>query len=251
MKKIIALFSFLIKYSKRNMIKIIVAVLGVIIIALFAIPLPYLSGYILDNIFIKKGDLLLFYKIIALMVVTYISKYLISKATKYLFLKISTNVVNEIRIAMLVKAMKLPMDFYDRNDKGYVLSRISESTNVGNIFSPSTINIFIGLFDFVFSIVAIFALNIKISLVVIGVMPFYFLIVLFSSKSFTKNIRNTMENNAIVSGEIFETLNNVEEIKILNIYDIQINKIKEKLSNLKKSIIKQDMSMIFLLTHLL
>lgn len=228
MKKAIRLLSFLKGYMKKNFILLMLAIAGLIIISLLAIPLPYLTGYIFDNILIKRGDIIIFYQIIALLASLYISRYLIGILTKFLFLKINTNVTSKMRIAMINKSMRLPMDYYNENDKGYILSRISECANVANIFSASTANIFVSIFEFIFAFAAIISLNIKISFLVLALIPLYFLTVSLSSKKFTKNISNTMDNNAILSGEVFETLNNIEEIKILNIYQVQMKQMSKQ-----------------------
>ncbi|QOS77074.1 ABC transporter ATP-binding protein [Paenibacillus sp. JNUCC31] len=125
------------------------------------------------------------------------------------------------------------------------MSRISESSNVSNLFSPSMINMVVGVFDFVISLMMIFKINLYLSLVVVIMLPFYVVLSVYFSSRIKKSVTQMNEDSAIMAGGVFETINSIEEIKILDLKTIQMNKV-EKLSKIvKESIVNMNRNLNF------
>ncbi|WP_068616863.1 ABC transporter transmembrane domain-containing protein [Paenibacillus tuaregi] len=76
----------------------------------------------------------------------------------------------------------MPMAFIDKYDKGYLMSRISEIVSVPSHFSPSVINIIIGVFDCMISAVLLVRINPKLSLIVLAIIPLYVAVTVWYSR---------------------------------------------------------------------
>jgi ABC-type bacteriocin/lantibiotic exporter with double-glycine peptidase domain len=223
---------------------LILAISGMILASIIYMPVPYLTGYTIDKILLPHKSIFDLYKIVFLLSILYLLRYIITIISKNLFIKVQTQIVNTIRLSMIGKIINLPMSFLNKNEKGYILSRISESDNIGNLFSPILINIFLGIFDLIFALIMMFNLNYKLTLIVILIIPIYFKSVKSSSKKLFESTKLMLESGAVLSGETYEVLNGIEEIKILNGLKNQVKKFKKKLSEVVKNTIKQSKQII-------
>ena len=68
-------------------------------------------------------------------------------------------------------------------------------------------------------------INVKLTLIAIIIVPGYFAISKVISKKITKNTVLVQENTAHLNADMFETLNGMEEVKLLNGKQTQLSKI--------------------------
>lgn len=237
-------------YIKNCKLWLIGGIIGMVICSVIYVPVPYLTGYIIDKILLKHGSYIDLYKFIAILALLYISRYGISIFSKKLFIKIENFVVNAIRMSMMDKIIDLPMSFLSKNEKGYVLSRISECSNLGRLFSPTFVSTFLSVFDLIFAIIMMVALNYKLTIVVLILVPIYYFTVKSSSKHLTESTKVLLETSAVLSGETYEVLNGIEEIKILNGKETQLIKFKNKLEAMVKSGIKQSKQFLLFMENI-
>ncbi|MBU3157721.1 ABC transporter ATP-binding protein/permease (plasmid) [Clostridium estertheticum] len=226
-------------YIKKCKFWFLGGILGMILCSAIYMPIPYLMGYIIDNILLKHRSYNELYKLIMILALFYILIYVISIYSKKLFIKIENFVVNDIRMSLMDKIIDLPMSFLSKTEKGYVLSRISECSNIGKLFSPTFISVVLTVFDLIFALIMMFALNFKLTIVALFLIPIYYFTVKSSSKHLTESTKILLETSAILSGETYEVLNGIEEIKILNGKETQLIKFKNKIEAVVKSGIKQ------------
>lgn len=234
----------LIPYIKKSKVYLILGIIGMMFVSAIEAPIPYFIGKVLD---IVVENSVAFYDIQGILLTIlfiYIIKFLISIIYQYLFAKLQQNVVNEIRMSMLERIIDAPLDFINQREKGYILSRIGESQQVGAIFSPTIITSFVGIFEIIFCFIVMFTINLKLSIFSLLIIPVYFIISQSISKKITKNTIKMQEDAAKLNADVFETLNGIEEIKLLNAKRTQLDKILIKIKILVKSAIKQSLSMI-------
>ena len=225
-------------------------IIGTVISSLIYLPVPYLIGYIIDNILLKHRSYVELFNIIAILSLVYIVEYSISIFSKKLFIKTENFIVNEIRISMMDKIIDLPMSFLFKNEKGYILSRISECSSVGTLFSPTFVSTFFSIFDLMFALIIMIKLNYKLTIAVLILIPIYYFSVRSSSGNLTESTKKMLETSAILTGETYEVLNGIEEIKILNGKKTQLIKFKNKLESVVKSGIKQSNQLLLFIENI-
>ncbi|PED29420.1 ABC transporter ATP-binding protein [Bacillus cereus] len=242
---------FLYPYLKNTKTLLVFGLLGMVIASLIIAPIPYIIGYIIDKVILlnKSYDQLL--KTTLLLLLIYCINYLISIGYEYLFTRVQQNVVNEIRLSMISNIIDAPLSYINQKEKGYILSRIAESGNVSALFSPNLLRVFSGVFDFFFALFIMFNLSVKLTGIIVIIIPIYFMISKHSSKMISKSTTNVYESSAVLNAEMYETLNGIEDIKLLNGKNIQNNKIKAKLNNVIKSALKQSLHFIFFMQNLI
>lgn len=237
-------------YIKNYKMWLIIGIIGLLTCSLIYIPVPYLTGYIIDHILLKHGRYAELYKLIAILSLFYILSYVISLFSKKVFVKAQNYIVNEVRMSLMDKIIDLPMCFLSQNEKGYVLSRISECSNIGTLFSPAFVSIFISIFDLIFAFFMMFALNYKLTIAVLILIPIYYFSVKSSSKKLIESTKIVLETSAVLSGETYEVLNGIEEIKILNGKETQLVKFKTKMESMVKGGIKQSNLIILFMENI-
>ncbi|MFL0197188.1 ABC transporter ATP-binding protein [Clostridium sp. WILCCON 0269] len=237
-------------YIKNCKLWLISGIIGMVICSVIYVPVPYLIGYIIDKILLKHSSYVDLYKFSATLALLYILKYVISIFSKKLFIKVENFVVNEIRMSMMDKIIDLPMSFLSKNEKGYVLSRISECSSIGRLFSPMFVSTFLGIFDLIFALIMMVTLNYKVTIAVLILVPIYYFTVKSSSKQLTESTKVLLETSAILSGETYEVLNGIEEIKILGGKETQLIKFKNKLEAMVKSGIKQSKQLLLFMENI-
>ncbi|MEC2758508.1 ABC transporter ATP-binding protein [Bacillus cereus] len=242
---------FLYPYLKNTKTLLAFGLIGMVIASLIIAPIPYIIGYIIDKVILlnKSYDQLLKTTLILLLI--YCINYLISIGYEYLFTRVQQNVVNEIRLSMISNIIDAPLSYINQKEKGYILSRIAESGNVSALFSPNLLRVFSGIFDFFFALFIMFNLSVKLTGIIVIIIPIYFIISKHSSKVISKSTTNVYESSAVLNAEMYETLNGIEDIKLLNGKNIQTNKIKSKLNNVIKSALKQSLHFIFFMQNLI
>ncbi|MBU3199969.1 ABC transporter ATP-binding protein/permease [Clostridium estertheticum] len=237
-------------FIKKHRLIFIAGIIGMLLGSIIATPIPYIIGIIMDKVLIAKRGYNQLYYYIGIIAVFYVLRYFISIFSNYMFVKINNLVVNELRCTVMDKVMELPMSYLANTEKGYVQSRIAECSTVGSIFSPSYVGIVLSLTDAVLALVTMFAINYKLSIVILILTPLFFFSSKMSMGNFMKNTREMLEYNATLNGECFEIINGIEDIKILNGKNNHLKKFNDKLSKLVKSSLKQSKSMIIFMGNI-
>ena len=120
-----------------------IGICGMILSSIISTPVPYLIGRVLDKVLIKNGSYSEPYSLIGVIALLYVLRYITSIASKYIFVKVSNSIVNEIRFKVMDKVIDLPMSYLSKTEKGYVQSRISECGSVGNLINQCNIPVYI------------------------------------------------------------------------------------------------------------
>ncbi len=240
----------LIPILKAYRVSLIAGIAGILLSSLLSTPVPYLIGHLLDKVLMgtkSYKELCLYLSIIALL---YVLQFIISLISKNLFVRINNSVVNEIRYTVMKKVMDLPMCYLSNTEKGYVQQRISECSSIGTLFSPMIINTFLGAINAIFALTLMVVINFRVAVIVLILTPIFFLTSRASTKEYRKNTKNMMESSAVLSGESFEILNGIEDIKVLNGKDKQLSKFKSKIDDMVNFSMKQSRSIILLLENI-
>lgn len=242
---------FLFKFMKKSKLHLVISIVMMLISVIIVTPIPYIVGYTIDNVVLANKSYTELYKISALIMILYITKYFITVLYQYCLSRVQQNVINEIRLSMISNVIDSPLSFINNKEKGYILSRISESQQIGSIFNPNILSSFTGIFDLIGSLIVMINLNLKLTLLCLCMIPIYFFISKKSSEQISESTMKVHETSAIFNGEIFEILNGIEDLKLLNIKNHYIKQISENLENVVKSVLKQSLNFIYFVQNII
>ncbi|OXX84818.1 multidrug ABC transporter ATP-binding protein [Paraclostridium benzoelyticum] len=243
--------SFLFPFLKKSKGYLTIGIIGMIASSLIIAPIPYLIGYTIDTIVLVDKSYTNLVKMIAALALIHIFRYVLTLVYQYYFTKLQQNVINEIRLSMISNIIDAPLSFINKKEKGYILGRIAESQQIGALFSPTILSSLIGIFDLFFSLFMMITLNVKLTVIALIIIPIYFIISKKSSKKISESTRKVTEASAILNGDVYEMLNGLEHIKLLNGKDIQIKKLSIKLKAMMKSVMKQNLNFIFFVQNII
>lgn len=231
-------------YIKKSKRYLIFGIMGILIASAIVAQVPYFIGNVLDVLVKENVTFSDIKNTLILISAIYFVKFLINMSYQQSFAKLQQKIVNEIRLDMVKSILDAPLSFINKREKGYILSRIGEVQQIGAIFSPTIITNFVGIFEMLFCFMMMMSINVKLTLVALIIVPGYFALSKSISKKITKCTVKMQEDSANLNADMFETLNGIEEVKLLNGKQIQLKKIYFKIQTLIRSAIKQSFSMI-------
>lgn len=190
-----------------------------IVSGLFSLVIPLLIRDIMDQF--SKGvsfDLLskLFFFLILGMVFTSFSLYLLSK--------VGEEIVKNLRDKLWNKLLKLPINYYNKNKSGEMVSRITNDTTViVNVMTHEIIDLITNCITLILSIAILFTLDIPMTFVLISVVP----ITLFIVMPLGKRIHDVSFQEQTTMSQLTAYLSQrLSEIKFIKAYNNQLKEIE-------------------------
>lgn len=242
LRSLLKLKPFLQKYK----LLLCFALIGILLSSIVSIPVPYIIGKIMDDVLVGNKSFKEFYFYIGIIAILYILKYLISIVSSYLSSKFNIFVSNELRFVLIDKIMNLPMNYLGNVEKGYLQGRISECTSITSSFSTNILSALLNIVNVILSILAMFAMNSKLTITVLILIPLFFIIAKVSTNELTENTKKMLEASANLNGECFEIINGIEDIKVLNGKAHNLTNYKKKLDHFIKITLKRNKITILL-----
>lgn len=122
-----------------------------------------------------------------------------------------TNVYNHI--------LSLPYLYYKNRTTGEIISRIEDISCIRNVISKLLVTLFLDLILAIFTLIALFYLNIKLTSILLISILFIFITILIFRKPLEKKINNSKVESANLNSFLVETIGGIETIKNQNIED--------------------------------
>jgi len=138
-------FKFLYPYFKRYKKVLIQIFLGLFLVTLLQLAMPFLTQAVVDY-GINYQNLNFVYLILIAQLVFFISTTSVEIIRDWLMLHMTGRINIRLLSDFLMKLMKLPILFFDRKNIGDLLQRIQDHTRIQNFLSSSTLG---ALFSFV------------------------------------------------------------------------------------------------------
>lgn len=228
-------FKILLKYKKKWLF---IGIL-LLIVTLMKLPMPLLTGYIIDNIIIKNNSNLLNLICAGLVIITLI--YLLFNYFKdYLLFLVQKVVTIRIRMILSEKIQCLPLNDIKKKETGYLLARIlNDSSSLNGLFFQTFFNIIHSIITLIVGIVVIFSINWKLSILSLSILPFF----VISNFLFLGKIKywddRVKEKNAVITKFLSESLSALKLTKLFSLYKTEniklLKNLKEELEFSKKS----------------
>ena len=159
-------------YIKKHAFKMIAALLLSALGGAAALVSPMIVQQALD-VAIPSGDEKMLYRLVIYVSVFYIISVLFTTARSYIMLNVSQDIIYQIRDDLFKHLQKLPFQYYDDRPQGKILVRVVNYVNsVSDMLSNGLINVVLEIINLIFIVVFMFAVDVKLSLVVLAGVPF-------------------------------------------------------------------------------
>ena len=170
------------KYVKPQLPKMIgTLILSLLSTALCLVP-SYMTKMLIDNV--NEGDtMIMLYKIIVVLIGTYLAIALVNSFRNYLLRVAGNNMVAHLKTDVYRRAQYLPMKFYDKTSTGAVINRInSDCATLQSFILKSSQDVIVQAFLLVVIAIVMLVINWKLTLVALAPCP----IIVLASKRFAR-----------------------------------------------------------------
>lgn len=228
---------FVFNYIKPKIKLFIISFLFLIGLSLISLLPPYVTKLAFDEGIMMK-NLSILTKYVLILVVIYILKSTFNYLSSALFTIVSQNTLLEIKKDLTNHIIKLPLEFFSNSESGYIVSRFGEVDSLSPLFSMQSFKLILSIFEFIGAMVIMFLMNVKLTLILVLIIPVFYLITKTFENAFGKLTSQTMEKAATFHGKFQQSVSGVEEIKRMNLEDKETEKINKINKDYVKSSIK-------------
>ena len=159
-------------FLKKYRLAIVIGLVLMTVIVACAIVNPYISGMIVDDV-IQGGAYDLLPKLIGIMLAVTAVRAILRYATQMMFETCSQGGLYRMRDAVYRKLLQEDFAFYNRNRTGDLMSRQTGDMDAIRHFVAFVIyTVYENILMFIFALVMIFMVNVKLALCMMAVLPF-------------------------------------------------------------------------------
>jgi len=185
----------------------------IIFTSLFAFPQPLIMRYIVDDVILGRQLGLLAGAILLLIGISLAEK-LTGLLEEFYFARFEQGVTLDIQHDLLDRTLRFPKSFFDENQTGYLMSRLSSDVEgLRWFFSSTIVYIITDIVRFVGGVGLLFYLEWRLAVVVLVVLPGLVLCIRYFSGRMHVLSHQGMEQQANISSRFQESLSSVSLIK--------------------------------------
>ena len=227
-----------IKYLAKYMNHVIGIVIAMIINAATDAALPLFTEYAIDNFIAYKTT-----EGLGLFIILYVLLLILKGMTIYTFIYLADKlwhlVSHDIRVDGFKKLQELSFSYYDRNATGSLFTRVtSDVGRLTGIISWGLVDMIWAISMIIMMTVYMFMKNVKITLVVLTVLPILAVISVFFQKRILFYSREARRYNSIITGAFSEGIQGATTSKTLVREESHISDFEKKTDDMRTASIK-------------
>ena len=228
------LFSYLLKQRWQVIVVLICVTVSAITQVLgLAMLEPIIDNYIL------KGDIDGLLSAVIKMAMIYLVSTITTFIYNRLMIRVGERSIRNIRRDLFEKIQKMPINFFDTNQHGQIMSRFTNDTDVLSQSLSSTLPTLVrSLLMLVGTLVVMFGLSLKLTLVMLLGLAIMILVLKNIVSRTGKLFKEAQKNVSILHGFDEEMLSGQKVIKVFNKEDDIIDEFEEKSENLRSTMAK-------------
>jgi ABC-type multidrug transport system fused ATPase/permease subunit len=217
----------------RHYRKGIVGALLVLITSLFALPQPLIMRYLVDDVILSRQVGLLALAILLLAGIALAEK-LAGLLQQFYFARFEQEVTLDIQEDLFRHVLRFPKGFFDENQTGYLMARLSSDVEgLRWFFSSTIVHIISNILRFAGGVVLLFYLEWRLAIGVLVIVPGLVFCIRYFSKKVHVLSHQDMEQQANVTTQLQESLSSVSLIKA---FSAEARSVKRFTSQLKEAL---------------
>ena len=229
-------YSFLFSYFKKA--KILSLFFLMIISSVLTLLPPYLVSYILDEGVVKTSIETIVYCSIFLVFI-YICSFAVNYFISQNLTKTSSYFIADLKNDLFTKILKLPMEFFDKQQTGYIFERIKETESFNVFFSPVFLKFVTSIVSFVGALVLVCSVRWELSLILLLFLPVIYYFTNYSSIKIKKASKALLETTAQTSGKVQENIGGISAVKELKMENQRSSEISRQLKQVADKSVKR------------
>lgn len=222
----------------NNKYKLILFIIIKLINSAILIIMPYLVGNFLDNLIYYNNVNSVYEFTITLLVIIFTGS-IINYIEQMIYNKLYLEVNYSLNKTLINKINKSSFIEINKYDSSYLSQRIIDDSNtVVSFILDNSIDIMVNLITFIFIVISIFIINIKISFYLICLLPINYIIYLLFKNLLYKTNLNLAESRNMYFSVVNEDINNIYFLKSNSTYSRFLERINNSFNMLYKSTVK-------------
>lgn len=231
-----SIFKFVAPYWKKGIIPVLFLLVSTVISFVY----PLFSKWAVDGVVIRKN-----YDSLLPLAASFLALILFQRLFAYLneitFFKFQKDSILDIQVNLLKKVFFYPMDFFDKNHSGYLMGRVrGDVAGLSYIFSSGLIMAVMDFVKFFGVFVILLAMNVKLTLISITILPFLVFKILNSQPRIKEVNEKILEENARLEKELSDTFQGIEVLKSFSKEEEGINRTEDGLAGYQKIEVKRN-----------
>ncbi len=175
--------------------------------------LPGTTKFLLDEV-IGKGHRELLGKLVLAAGAATLLQAVTSFALSQILGKAAQRSITEMRRRVQRHVGRLSVSYFDQTKVGALLSRVmTDAEGIRNLVGTGLVEVFGGLITAVLALTILFYLNTKLTLIALGVLSLFSVVLLYAFKTLRPLFRERSKINAEVSGRLTESFSGIRVVK--------------------------------------
>jgi ATP-binding cassette subfamily B multidrug efflux pump len=201
------------RYTKQYRKNVVIGIVAVILGAITGLLSPYLHKIAIDQIILPK-NLLGFVWWIPIFVFVTLMNYLFQYVQVFQMRIVGENVVAKMRDEMIYKLQRISLRYFSEGEIGRIMSRPTNDANNVRIFLRIGLtSIVLDTSSILGSFVIIFALNVRLALMAVSVLPVAIALAWFLGRFSRAAYRRSLSSLAGLTAKMQENLSGMRVIK--------------------------------------
>lgn len=217
---------------------------GLIIVAMTIASIGSLTGLLVPLFTGQVVDKFTFESISPVFIIALVAVFLVNAVLSgfgyYLLNKIGEKIIYAIRSVLWEHIIHLKMPFFDKNESGQLMSRLTDDTKVINDFiSQKLPGFFPAVITLIGSLIMLFVLDWQMTLLTFITIPIFILVIVPLGKIMQKISTNTQTEIANFSGLLGRVLTEMRLVKVANTEKLELDKAHSNLKTIYNLGLKQ------------
>jgi len=200
-------------YLKPFWLQLLAVLILIVVGTLAQLAGPYLIGLAVDK-FIIGGHRAGLARTMLFLLGAYALSWVTSSGQFYLMTIVSQQLLYRLRGEVFDQLQRLSLSFYDYNEAGDLMSRLTNDTNtIGHIMNMGLMRLLGSLLTLVGIVLAMLRLNARLALASYTILPVMVIATVFFSQRARRAFRRTRETIGQVSAELEEGISGVKVVQ--------------------------------------
>ncbi|EGQ3367436.1 ABC transporter ATP-binding protein [Staphylococcus pseudintermedius] len=217
---------------------------GLIIVAVTIASIGSLTGLLVPLFTGQVVDKFTFESISPVFIIALVAVFLVNAVLSgfgyYLLNKIGEKIIYAIRSVLWEHIIHLKMPFFDKNESGQLMSRLTDDTKVINDFiSQKLPGFFPAVITLIGSLIMLFVLDWQMTFLTFITIPIFILVIVPLGKIMQKISTNTQTEIANFSGLLGRVLTEMRLVKVANTEKLELDKAHSNLKTIYNLGLKQ------------
>ena len=230
----------LLKYMKGHVLTIVIAFILMIIAVVLDVCLPNIVIKVVEELTKKDAQFSIVLFLVILYGVIMLTVYVLQYVQSIMLQKMGQKVMYKIRQEVFVAIESLSIAQLYEIPVGKLVTRVTSDTNTLNeMYTTLIINLIRNVLTIIATVVMMFLISVKLTLLVLSVVPFLLVASIIFRKYSRKAYREVRTNVSNINAFLSENLSGMKIIQVFNQEDKKFKEFTERNTDLHKSNLKE------------